>query len=300
MAVGFIVPELIKSSGLRKTSATGGIWYMSFKVGDSSISSLLQRNLSLSTKAAGQNFKALSSGNRLTSSSVDAAAMQIAESLAADIKSAGVAARNISDGISLARIAEGGLTSAGDITARLGELAAQAANDTLSSSQRSALDQEFQQLTQELDRISNTTVFNGKPVLGSTTSIQSGTDGSSSSQTGINLPNVSASGLGVGGQSLQTKAGAEQGMKGPKQPTATLASGKAEVGASTSRLTVAFENIQSQRLANESARSQLVDADYAKESSNLIANNIKQQTGASLMAMTNKDLSQNILRLLRI
>jgi len=271
---------------------------MAIKISGNGVPSILQKNFNKASSGINDNLKALSSGNRLIRPSVDSASMAIAESLASEIKSSGAASRNISDGISAINIAEGALTSAGDITSRLGELATQASNSTLSSSQRSALDNEFQSLSAELNRISAQTQFNGVSLFGSNTVVQSGTDGSQNSQTSVTIQQVNTDALGLTGLSLSTKEGAQAAVDATKVANDTISSSKSELGASESRLRTSFENLQTQRLSNQEARSRIADVDYASETAKLTANSIRQQGGASLMALANQQ-SQNVLQLLK-
>jgi flagellin len=107
----------------------------------------------------------LSSGLRVNSAKDDAAGLAIAERMNAQVKGLSVAARNANDGISLAQTAEGALGKVGDMLQRMRELAVQSANSTNSADDRKALQAEVKQLTDEIDRVSRQTSFNGKKVL---------------------------------------------------------------------------------------------------------------------------------------
>jgi flagellin len=124
-----------------------------------------QRNLNTSQGALATALQRLSSGLRINSAKDDAAGLAISERFTSQIRGLDQARRNANDGISLAQTAEGALQSAGDILQRIRELAVQAANATNSSGDRAALNAEVQQLTQELQRISTTTEFNGQKLL---------------------------------------------------------------------------------------------------------------------------------------
>jgi len=132
-----------------------------------------QRNLNRTQGDLSQALQRLSSGLRINSAKDDAAGLAIAERMTSQIRGQDQARRNANDGISLAQTAEGALQSASDVLQRIRELAVQSANATNSSSDRQALNQEVSQLTAELDRIANTTEFNGQKLLdGSFTSAQ--------------------------------------------------------------------------------------------------------------------------------
>ena len=132
-----------------------------------------QRNLGVSQSSLNTSINRLSSGLRINSAKDDAAGLAISERFTSQIRGSNQAVRNANDGISLAQTAEGALKSSGDILQRIRELAVQSANATNSASDRNALNAEVNQLTSELDRIAQTTEFNGRKLLdGSFTSAQ--------------------------------------------------------------------------------------------------------------------------------
>ncbi|WP_137894098.1 flagellin [Ramlibacter sp. 2FC] len=124
-----------------------------------------QRNLNTSQSALATAMQRLSSGLRVNSAKDDAAGLAIAERMNTQIRGLNVAARNANDGISLAQTAEGALGKVGDMLQRIRELAVQSANATNSQSDRDALQAEVSQLKDEIDRVANTTAFNGKKLL---------------------------------------------------------------------------------------------------------------------------------------
>ncbi|MGE0350737.1 flagellin [Hydrogenophaga sp.] len=124
-----------------------------------------QRNLLSSQGSLATSMQRLSSGLRVNSAKDDAAGLAIAERMNAQVKGLSVAARNANDGISLAQTAEGALGKVGDMLQRMRELAVQAANATNSDDDRNALQAEVKQLTDEVDRVSRQTSFNGKKIL---------------------------------------------------------------------------------------------------------------------------------------
>ncbi|AUN95522.1 flagellin N-terminal helical domain-containing protein [Pseudazoarcus pumilus] len=133
---------------------------------NSNIASLTaQRNLNNSANSLATSLQRLSSGLRINSAKDDAAGLAISERFTTQIRGLDQARRNANDGISLAQTAESALQSSGDILQRIRELAVQSANATNSSGDRAALNAEVQQLTQELQRISTNTEFNGQKLL---------------------------------------------------------------------------------------------------------------------------------------
>ena len=150
-----------------------------------------QRNLSESQNSLGTSLERLSSGLRINSASDDAAGLAIAERFTAQIRGLDQAIRNANDGISFAQTAEGGLSTASDALQRIRELAVQSANDTNAASDREALNNEVQQLIAEVNRISNTTQFNGQNVLDGSASSLAFQVGANQNQT-ISVTGVDA------------------------------------------------------------------------------------------------------------
>jgi flagellin len=133
---------------------------------NTNVSSLnAQRNLNGSTSALARSFQRLSSGLRINSAKDDAAGLAISTRFTSQIRGLNQAIRNTNDGISLAQTAEGALQESTNVLQRIRELAVQSANDSNSASDRESLDAEVQQLIDELNRIGNTTTFNGQRIL---------------------------------------------------------------------------------------------------------------------------------------
>ncbi|MYM75813.1 flagellin [Duganella sp. FT134W] len=162
-----------------------------------------QRNLSSSQASLQTSLQRLSSGLRINSAKDDAAGLAISDRFSAQIRGNTTAARNANDGISMAQTAEGGLSTAGDLLQRIRELAVQSANGTNSTSDRASIQGEVSSLAQELDRVANTTQFNGQNVLdGSLTSAQFQV-GANAGQT-INIGIQSAKATDIGNNTLNS------------------------------------------------------------------------------------------------
>ena len=162
-----------------------------------------QRNLSTSQASLQTSLQRLSSGLRINSAKDDAAGLAISDRFSAQIRGNTTAARNANDGISMAQTAEGGLSTAGDLLQRIRELAVQSANGTNSTSDRASIQGEVSSLSQELDRVANTTQFNGQNVLdGSLTSAQFQV-GANAGQT-INIGIQSAKATDIGNNTLSS------------------------------------------------------------------------------------------------
>ena len=264
------------------------------------VSSSNLRNLDQATKGLKKSFEKLSSGKRINSASDDPAGLAVAQSLLVGADTSAVAARNVSDGLSVANIVDGALTTTGDIVSRLSELATQASNGTLGSDQRAAVNSEFQALKSELDRISSTTEFNGQQLLsgsGNSIGLQVGTDSSSSSQITLNTVGVSASSLGLAGTDLSSQASAQAALDATKNAVANVTQARGEVGSVVSRLDTAFNNLKVSEENLRSSASSIRDLDVAQEAANLTAFKIRQQANVALGAQE-KQSAVNVLKLL--
>ncbi|MGP4844358.1 flagellin N-terminal helical domain-containing protein [Marinobacter sp. 1Y8] len=178
-----------------------------------------QNNLSKSQSLSDQALERLSSGLRINSAKDDAAGLAISSRFDAQVRGLGVAQRNANDGISLAQTAEGALGQAGDLLQRIRELSVQSANDTNSASDRKSLQAEVTQLQAELNRVADTTNFNGQTLLNGDFTNAQFQVGADANQT-INVTLSSARGTDIGnyvanvGGSALGIAGASNGVTG--------------------------------------------------------------------------------------
>ncbi|MCR9204052.1 MAG: flagellin FliC, partial [Halobacteriovoraceae bacterium] len=138
---------------------------MGLRISTNIASQQVQKNLKQVSAKADDSLSKLSSGKRITKAADDAAGLAIATNLEAQTKGLRQATRNANDGISLVQTAEGGLNEVSNILVRMRELTIQASSDTVGENERGFLDQEYQQLVTEVDRISNSTTFNGAQLL---------------------------------------------------------------------------------------------------------------------------------------
>lgn len=165
---------------------------------NTNISSLnSQRNLTSSQASLATSLQRLSSGLRINSAKDDAAGLAISDRMTSQINGLNQAARNANDGISMTQTAEGGLATATDLLQRMRTLAVQAANGTNSASDRASLQEEVGQLQQELNRVANTTQFNGQNVLDGSLSNAQFQVGANANQTiNFSISNTQASAIG--------------------------------------------------------------------------------------------------------
>jgi flagellin len=164
-----------------------------------------QRNLGSSQANLNKSMQRLSSGLRINSAKDDAAGLAISDRMTAQIRGLNQAARNANDGISLAQTAEGALQESTNILQRIRELAVQSANDTNSVSDRASLNDEVSQLVEELDRIAQTTEFNGTNVIDGTLSnavFQVGANAGSNQTISFSIESAQAADLGTAGDEV--------------------------------------------------------------------------------------------------
>ena len=272
-----------------------------------------QRNLSSSQNSLALSMQRLSSGLRVNSAKDDAAGLAIAERMQTKVRGMNVAIRNANDAISLSQTAEGSLGKVGDMLQRMRELAVQAANGTNTTSDRTSLNDEFLQLARESARTLSGTQFNGQSIL-ATTNASTFHVGANTSATLDQISVAAFDWTSVG--AITTAIGSAVGA----DPTTALAGSDGSFAlASITAIDAAIDSVNSQRstfgavqnrfdnvvstlmLSAENqtaARSRIMDADYATETSNLSRSSILQQAGNAMVAQANQ-LPQQVLALLR-
>lgn len=270
----------------------------------SNVSSLkAQRTLALSSEALAKTYERLSSGQRINRASDDAAGLAIADSLRATSRVATVAIRNSNDGISTIAIADSALGEIGNVLSRLAELSEQSANGVFSTTQRSALSNEFVALASEVERIATTTSFNGVRLLsgGSSLVLQVGFDSASTSQISYNGVQATLQSLGLAGAGTSALSYSIVGVNISEGQSASrlaldainaaitsLASTRGVLGATESRLQVAINSLAVARENFTAAESRIRDVDVATEAAELTRLNILQQAGASILSQANQ------------
>ncbi len=266
-----------------------------------------QRNLTASTNKLAVSVQRLSSGLRINSAKDDAAGLSISEKLNAQTRSIAVAIRNSQDGISLAQVAEGGLREIGNILARMRELAEEAANGTLGTSERSALDNEYAQLKSEIDRIANVTEFNNIKLLDGSQSangvtLQVGFQNTTNDRitffSGIDATSTTKLGLtGLFG-TISIASNAQSALTQIDSAIQTVATRRGTLGAIQNRLDATIANLRVESENLSAANSRIRDADFAYETAVFTRNQILVQAGTAILAQANV-LPQNALALLQ-
>jgi flagellin len=214
-----------------------------------------------------------------------------------------VAARNTNDGMSLIAVAEGATNEVANILVRMRELAIQGASETLGSTERAYISQEFTSLSAEVNRISAVTEFNGLPISDGTTTtigVQVGINNTSNDQIDITLGDLRSTTLGVdtGSISMSTATGCSAALTTIDAAIGTLSSIRAGYGATENRLSSALNNLETFTQTTIEAESRIRDADFGKETAELSQNQILQQAGVSILSQA-KNLNQAASQLLQ-
>ncbi len=263
---------------------------MGLRVNTNLYSISAQRNLSATTNRLEGNFRRLATGLRISSAADDPAGLGISERMRAQLKSYAQAARNGQDGVSLVQTAEGALNEATASLARMRELAISAANGTLNSQDRNTLDSEFQALITEIDRIANTTTFNGVSLLNTATGtidIQIGTE--QGETIILNLSDTTEDGLGltVSSFDLTTISNATAALATIDDAINSISLVRGDLGAAQNRLDSAIRSVQHAQENLAAAESRIRDVDVAAETADLTRNSILQQAAVSVLAQAN-------------
>ena len=253
-----------------------------------------QRNTSTSQNALSTAMQRLSSGLRVNSAKDDAAGLAIGDRMNAQVKGMNVSIRNANDGISMAQTADGALATVSDALQRMRELAVQSANGSNGTTDRANLDTEFQQLAQEITDIAAQTKFNGNAIIGAGA-------GAQVFQVGANVGDtltVTTTAVTTVGGGLTTAAAANTAITAIDTKMDAINTNRATYGAAMNRLGFASSNLQISAENQASARSRIMDADFASETANLSRAQILQQAGNAMVAQANQ-LPNQVMALLR-
>ena len=266
---------------------------MGLRINTNVVSLSAQRQLGVSNSQKQHSLERLSSGSRIVRAADDAAGLAISEKFKAQIRGLKQAERNAGDGISMIQTAEGGLNEVSNILSRLRELSMQAASDTINDTERGFTNLEYQNLKQEIERISQVTEFNGNKLLngvGGVYDFQIGINNDSFQdriQFDTNTLNSSISALGVGEVDISSKSGAQNSLAVLDQAIETVSGQRAQLGAKQNRLTSTIQNLQVFKENLSAANSRIRDTDFAEETAKNTKLNIMTNAGASVLAQSN-------------
>ncbi len=272
------------------------------------------RMLGITTGELAKSTEKLSSGYKVNRAADDASGLSISEKMRKQIRGLTQASANAQDGISMVQTAEGALTEVHDMLQRMNELSVKAANGTLASADRQNIQDELDQLTSEINRVSTTTKFNelyllsGTVQTGSTSingsvlgvSLQVGADPLASNKIAVGITAMNSKTL-FGTDALDVKdstgAMAQSVIKKIGSAIATVSKQRSALGAVQNRLEHTIKNLDNIVENTTSAESAIRDTDMASEMVRYSKSNILQQAGQSMLAQANQ-ANQGVLSLL--
>lgn len=278
---------------------------------NTNVKSLVAQNaMTVNNRSMDKAMQQLSTGKRINSAADDAAGLAISNKMTAQIRGLNQAVRNANDGISMLQTAEGATQEITNMLQRMRELAVQAANDTYTASDRSALNAEVTSLSAEITRISDNTEWNGMKLftaksagsaggigVSGKVTLQVGIGGTSGNQFSVKLKDIDAA-LKLSGVSLTTSSGATKALATLDSAIKAVDTDRSKFGATMNRLTYAIDNLTNISQNAQASRSRIMDTDYAQATTELARSQIIQQAATAMLAQANQ-APQSVLSLLR-
>ena len=257
------------------------------------------------SRAMANTMESLSTGSRINKASDDAAGLSIRENMTAQIKGLNAAVRNANDAISMLQTADGALNEVADMLQRMRELGTLAQNDTYSTAQRVAMNDEFTQLQSEIDRIADNTQWNGMNLLDGTGGNWGGGSlftfqvGANAGQTiSVAIAGMGIASLGISMVSIGTVTDARDAVTALDGAISVLNTRRSVLGSVINRLTHAVDNLTNVSQNASESRSRVTDTDYATATSELARTQIIQQAATAILAQANQQ-PQMVLSLLK-
>ena len=254
------------------------------------------RQIESTQKKLNTTLLRLSTGSRINRAFEDAAGLQISNNLRADIRINNQAKINANNGLGLTAVADGTLEQANDLLSRAAEISIQAASGTTSQEGKDALNAEYQEILGQLDSLGINTKLDDKQVFGSSTDVRVGEETSES--VSIDVANLSAADLGLGGSDLSSAAGASSALAGITAAIEQVSAERGNIGAKAQSLTNAINSLDTRNIATIEAESRIRDADIAQEVVNLTQAQILSQSSVASQAQSLKN-QQGLLNLLQ-
>ncbi|NHC43612.1 flagellin [Bacillus sp. MM2020_1] len=264
------------------------------------------RQLNSASEAQGKSMEKLSSGLRINRAGDDAAGLAISEKMRGQIRGLDMASKNAQDGISVIQTAEGALNEVHSILQRQRELAVQSASDTNVTADRTAIGDEFAQLTAEVKRITDQTEFNGMKLLNKTANtngvlkIQVGANDTQSMDLKLDTAGVdlTAVNTALAAAKVDSQASSDAALTSLDAQIASVSSGRSYLGATQNRLEHTISNLDNASENLTAAESRIRDVDMAKEMMTQTKNSILSQAAQAMLAQANQQ-PQGVLQLLR-
>jgi flagellin len=257
----------------------------------------------------GKSLEKLSTGLRINRAADDAAGLSVSEQLRTQVRGLGMGIRNAQDGMSLVNIAEGALTEVESMLQRMRELSIQAANDTLTSKERSYIQVEFDEIRSEIDRITNATQYNSQKLLNGTAPWSTGGIihvGPNNNAGGVDVIIITIGGVTCSNMGISTannvyvtaQTMATRAISALDVALDSVNKLRASLGAKTNRLEHALVNQENQEQNMSAAESVIRDTDFASETTEFTRNQIIQQSSMAMLSQAN-NLPQSVLSLLK-
>ena len=277
---------------------------------NTNVNSLVAQNaVTTNARSLSKAMEQLSTGKRINGAKDDAAGLSISQIMTAQIRGLNMAVRNANDGISLLQTADGAMIEQTNMIQRMRELAVQAASDTVTTSQKGYLNDEFQALKTEIDRIGAQTMWNDRHLLTGTGG-PSGTAGTYKFQVGstattidVAIGNASTTAGGVyaaitSSIGIDTTSKANAAITALDTALASANEQRSGIGAAINQLTYAADNLANISMNTTASRSRIEDTDYAQASTELARTQIIQQAATAMLAQANQS-PQSVLALLK-
>jgi flagellin len=279
---------------------------------NTNVNSLVAQNaVTTNARSLSKAMEQLSTGKRINGAKDDAAGLSISQIMTAQIRGLNMAVRNANDGISLLQTADGAMVEQSNMLQRMRELAVQAASDTVTTSQKAYLNDEFGALRTEINRIGNNTMWNDTKLLNGTAA-PTGTAntykfqvGSTSTTIDVTIPTaLSTGGTGtaiyadINASTIATAAGADAAIASVDLSLTESNKARSKIGAAINQLTYAADNLSNISMNTAASRSRIEDTDYAQASTELARTQIIQQAATAMLAQANQS-PQSVLALLK-
>ena len=262
------------------------------------------RQLGITTNGLQKSTEKLSSGYKINRAADDAAGLSISEKMRNQIRGLNKASDNAQDGISLVQTAEGALNEVHSMLQRMSELAVQAANGTNATTDRTALNDEVQQLKTEIQRVGSTTQFNKMNILdggfsaGTKKALQVGANANQTISIAISALKLVVRSSLIDALKIDTATNAQSAITTVQSSIEKLSTLRSKLGAVQNRLEHTVANLDNISENTQSAESRIRDTDMAEEMVQYSKNNILQQAGQSMLAQANQ-ANQGVLSLLQ-
>lgn len=276
---------------------------MGLRIGTNVPAYRMQQSMRVTRRDLDRAMQRLSTGYRINKAADDVAGTAISDTFRGQMRGMSKASQNAQDGISLMQIAEGSLGEVNNILVRMRELAMQSSTDTIGDRERQLVEIEYSNMLEEIDRIAETTQFNGIPLLSGQGRVMDFQVNTKNSALGDRVSfdagkaDIRTTTMGLDMTGAMDKQTAQESLEVIDQAIRHVVETRASFGALTNRLTSTIENLSASLENSAAANSRIRDADIAAESSELAKRNIMLQAGTSMLAQANQqgNLALNFL-----